>query len=87
LLRLDGHGYSPAVLQLIVTAGARLHPFAGAAFALSLTGLSISPRHVQELTGQVGAALAALRAAQARQRLRRQLQPEVAATPPVVAVG
>src|SRR5262245_4695023 len=42
LLRLDGHGYSPQVLQQIVTAGARLHSFADAAFALSLAGLSIS---------------------------------------------
>ena len=36
-------------MQQIVTAGARLHSFADAAFALSLTGLSISPRHVQEI--------------------------------------
>src|SRR5204863_4553549 len=79
LLRLDGHGYSPAVLQQIVTAGARLHSFADAAFALSLTGLSISPRHVQELTGRIGAELAALRDAQARQRLKRQLPRGVAA--------
>jgi hypothetical protein len=85
-LRLDGHGYSPAVWQQIVTAGARLHSFADAAFALSLTGLSISARHVQELTGRIGAELAAARDAQALQRRRRQLEPEVAATPHAVAV-
>jgi hypothetical protein len=49
-LRLDGHGYSPAVLELLVTAAARLDSFAAAAFAVGLTGLSISPRHVQQLT-------------------------------------
>ena len=38
MLRLDGHGYSPAVWQQVVTAGARLHSFADAAFALGLTG-------------------------------------------------
>src|SRR5262245_44752482 len=58
LLRLDGHGYSPGVLRKIVTAGARLHSFADAAFALGLGGLSISARHVQQLTQEVGTALA-----------------------------
>src|SRR5262249_11663518 len=86
LLRLDGHGYSPAVLRQIVTAGARLHSFADAAFALSLTGLSISPRHVHELTGQVGAELAAPRDAKARQRLKRRRPPGVGAAPWAVAV-
>src|SRR5262249_33827885 len=42
--------------------------------------------HVQELTGQVGTELAAVRDAKAQKRLKRQLQPEVAAAPPVVAV-
>jgi len=86
LLRLDGHGYSPAVLQQIVTAGARLHSFSDAAFALSLTGLSISARHVQQLTQEVGRELAAARDEQAQQRRRRELKPQVAETPAVVAV-
>jgi hypothetical protein len=73
-------------LRQIVTAGARLHSFADAAFALGLTGLAISARHVQELTGQVGAELAAVRDDKARKRLKRQLQPEVTATPQAVAV-
>jgi hypothetical protein len=73
-------------LQRIVTAGARLHSFADAAFALGLTGLSISARHVPELTGLVGAALAAVRDAKARKRRQRRLQPEVATTPAVAAV-
>lgn len=85
-MRLDGHGYSPALLQKIVTAGARLHSFADAAFALSLCGLSISARHVQQLTQEVGADLAQARDAKAQQRRRRQLSPRVAVTPEVVAV-
>jgi hypothetical protein len=85
-LRLDGHGYSPAVLQQIVTAAARLGSFADAAFAVGLTGLSISPRHVQELTHQVGADLARARDEQAEKRRRRQLPPRVASTPAVVVV-
>ncbi len=86
LLRLDGHGYSPSLLQKIVTAGARLHSFADAAFALGLFGLSISARHVQQLTQEVGTDLAQARDAQAHQRRRRQLSPRVANTPEVVAV-
>jgi hypothetical protein len=85
-LRLDGHGYSPALLQKIVTAGARLHSFADAAFALGLCGLSISARHVQQLTQEVGTDLAQARDEQAQQRRRRELSPRVARTPEVVAV-
>ncbi len=86
MLRLDGHGYSTALLQKIVSAGARLHSFADAAFALSLCGLSISARHVQQLTQEVGADLAQARDQQAQQRRRRQLSPRVAVAPEVVAV-
>ena len=86
LQRLDGHGYSPVLLQKIVTAGARLHSFADAAFALELSGLSISARHVQQLTHEVGTAMAQTRDEQAQKRRRRELPPRVATTPAVVAV-
>jgi hypothetical protein len=74
------------VLEQIVTAAARLDSFADAAFAVGLTGLSISPRHVQHLTQEVGADLARHRDAQAVQRRRRQLPPRVAQTPQAVVV-
>jgi hypothetical protein len=86
ILRLDGHGYSPALLQKIVTAAARLGSFADAAFALGLCGLSISARHVQQLTQEVGADLARLRDERVARRRRRELPPRVAMTPEVVAV-
>src|SRR5262249_39517685 len=86
ILRLDGHGYSPAVLRMIVTAGTRLHSFADAAFAVGLCGVPISARHVQQLTEEVGADLARARAAQAEMRRRRTLTPRVASTPPAVVV-
>ena len=85
-LRLDGHSYSPAVLEQIVTAAARLGSFADAAFAVGLTGLSISPRHVQQLTQEIGADLGRQRDAQAVQRRRRQLPPQVEQTPQAVVV-
>jgi hypothetical protein len=71
---------------MIVTAGARLHSFADAAFALSLSGLAISARHVQQLTQAVGRDLARARDAQAQQRRRRTLAPQVVTPPAVVAV-
>jgi len=73
-------------LQKIVSAGARLGSFADAAFALGLCGLSISARHVQELTEEVGTDLARQRDEQAHKRRRRELSPRVATTPEVVAV-
>jgi hypothetical protein len=63
-----------------------LHSFADAAFALGLCGLSISARHVQQLTHEVGTDLARRRDEQAQQRRRRHLAPRVAVTPEVVAV-
>jgi len=63
-----------------------LHSFADAAFALGLSGLAISARHVQQLTHAVGTELAQARDEQARQRRRRELAPRVTTTPPVVAV-
>jgi hypothetical protein len=73
-------------LQKIVTAGARLHSFADAAFALGLSGLPISARHVQQLTQEVGTDLARIRDEQAQKRRRRQLSPRTATAPKVVAV-
>jgi len=73
-------------VQCIVSAGAKLHSFADAAFALGLAGLSISARHVQELTQQVGKELGGVRDAKAHQRRCRQLRPEVTVTPQMVAV-
>jgi hypothetical protein len=86
ILRLDGHGYSPTLLQKIVTAGARLGSFADAAFALGLGGLSISARHVQQLTHEVGADLARARDEHVVERWHRRLAPRVAGAPEVVAV-
>lgn len=53
---------------------------------MGLTGLSISPRHVQQLTGEVGTDLARQRDARTDQRRRRQLRPRVGQTPAAVVV-
>jgi len=74
------------VLQAIVTAATRLGSFADAAFAMSLRDLTISPRHVQQLTQEVGAEMVAARDTQAEARRHRVLEPRVTATPAVVVV-
>jgi hypothetical protein len=73
-------------VQAVVTAGARLHSFADAAFALGLAGVPISAKHVQQLTHEVGTALAQARDAQAAARRHRVLAPRVTTAPAVVAV-
>lgn len=75
------------MLQKIVTAGARLGSFADAAFAMGLCDVSISPRHVQQLTHEVGTAMAAARDAQAEARRHRVLEPRVTTAPAVVVVA
>lgn len=69
-----------------MTAGARLHSFADAAFALGLAGVPISAKHVQQLTQAVGTDLVKARDAQAEARRHRVLAPRVATAPAVVAV-
>ena len=81
-LRLDGHGYSPALLQRIVEAAAQFKSFAQASLAVRLfAGLYISPRHVGRLAQEVGAELVQRRDDQVLQRHRRQLSPQVAGAP------
>jgi hypothetical protein len=71
---------------MIVEAGARLHSFTDATFAIGMTGLTISAAHVRELTLLIGAELAKTRDGNAKQRRRRAGQPRVPLTPEVVAV-
>jgi hypothetical protein len=86
-LRLDNHGYSPALLQKIVEAAGRLRSASQAAIALQLLAkLDISARHVTRLTNLIGTELAAQRDQQVEQRRRRQLQPAVADPPPLAVV-
>lgn len=58
-LKLDGRGYSPLVLEQIVTAGASVKSFdAASVLLLKLAEVDISPRHVNNLTTMVGEELA-----------------------------
>ena len=86
MLRLDSHGYSPTTLLRIAEASAKLHSHADAAYAMSLTGLQISPRHVCSIATEIGLELAAARDQKVIQRRKRQLPSRVATVPAVVAV-
>jgi hypothetical protein len=75
VLRIDGHGYSPAVLDKIVTAGGSCKSFQHAAEMLNkLAEIHISHTQVARLTHEVGLELVAARNAQARQHRYRQLE-------------
>lgn len=89
MLRLDNHGYSPTLLDKIVTAGAELKSFRLAARMLAkLAELPICERHVGRLTEAIGAELQARRDQQVTtlplQTLRDQ---QAGAAPAVVAVA
>jgi hypothetical protein len=87
VLRLDGHGYSPMVLKTITEAAARLHSHQDAAYALGLTGLQISARHVCRIATEVGSELAAARDQKVALRQQRRLPRRVGTPPQVVAIG
>jgi len=86
-LRLDGHSYSPALLQRIVTLAGRLKSFEQAAIALQVAAdVDITGRHVQRLTQEVGDDLAWQRDEQATRYRRRELPARVEQPPPVAVV-
>ena len=86
-LRLDGHGYTPDLCRRLVRLSGQLSSAAQAAIAIQVAAdVSISGRHVQRLTGEVGADLARQRDAQAEQHRRRQLQPCRQEVPPLAVV-
>jgi hypothetical protein len=75
------------LLCRLVTLAGQLPSAACVATAVStLVAVSISGRHVQRLTQEVGTDLARVRDAQANYRQRRHLTPRVAEPPPVAVV-
>ena len=86
-MRLDGHSYTPDLQRRILTLAGQLKSFDLVSMALQVAAdVSISGRHVQRLTQEVGADLARQRDAQADQYRRRELPSRVAAPPPVGVV-
>jgi hypothetical protein len=74
MLRLDGHGYSPPVLEKVVTAGGEFSSYARAARMLKvLAEIDISAMQVARLTQEVGEELTAVRDQQAEAYRKRTL--------------
>jgi hypothetical protein len=86
-LRLDGRSYTPALRRRIVTLAGKLKSFEQAAIALDVAAdVTISGRHIQHLTLEVGEDLARQRDAQAAQYRRRQLATQVPEPPPAAVL-
>jgi len=74
VLKIDGHGYTAAVLDKIVSAGGDCKSFQHASQQLGkLAELSISQAHVSNLTHEIGRELIAVRDKQAELNRFRQL--------------
>jgi hypothetical protein len=74
VLRIDGHGYSPAILDKVVTAGGDCKSFQHASRQLKkLAEVSLSQTHVANLTHQIGRELTEVRDDQAQRHRLRQL--------------
>jgi hypothetical protein len=86
-LRLDGHSYTPDLQRRILTLAGQLKSFDLVGVALQVAAdVSISGRHVQRLTQEVGADLARQRDEQAAQYRRRELPSRVQEPASVVVV-
>lgn len=85
-LRLDNHGYSPALVQHAVTAAARLHSFEAAAFAVDADEKAISGRHIRNLVQEIGSDLARARDRRGEDQVHHRLKASVPIPPAVVAV-
>jgi hypothetical protein len=87
VLRLDAHGYSPALFCQFMDLSGQLHSFKQAEIALKvLTGLVISSRHLNRLARAIGAELTQARDAKTVKRRRRELLPQVANVPSLAVV-
>jgi hypothetical protein len=76
-LKIDGHGYSSAVLEKIAIGGGDCKSFQhGSRQLKKLAELSISPTHVANLTHEIGRGLIEMRDQQAELERFRQLSPD-----------
>lgn len=86
-MQLDGHSYTPDLQRRILTLAGLLKSFDLVGMALQVAAdVSISGRHVQRLTQEVGSDLARQRDQQAALYRRRELPSRVAETVPLAVV-
>src|SRR5580658_6443086 len=88
LLKLDTHGYSPTMLYHIVYAAAEVKSYDKAAKILEvLDDLSISGRHVNRLTEEIGLEMAARRDQEVEDYVHHRRPPLTEAAPDVAVIG
>jgi hypothetical protein len=88
LLHLDSHAYSPSVLGKVVEAGGQVKSFKLAAVLLErLADVSISPRHVANLTEEIGEELRQARDQRADDWLHHRRKKPAGPIPQAVAVA
>jgi hypothetical protein len=88
LLKLDVHGYSPAILHKIVGVTGEVKSHKVAAKVLKLAAkLSISSRHVNRLTEEIGKEMEEQRDQRTEDYIHHRRQEPQGAAPEVVAIG
>jgi hypothetical protein len=88
VLKLGTHGYTPAALNKIVQAAGEVKSHRVAAQVLSVVGeIQISGRHVNRLTEEIGAELAAKRDRATEDYVHHRRQPPSVAAPQRVAIA
>ncbi len=88
MLKLDTHGYSPAILHKIVEAAGQVKSHRMAAKVLDIVGeISISGRHVNRLTEEIGTELRAKRDRETEDFVHHRRQEPTAEVPQRVAIG
>lgn len=87
-LKLDNHAYSAAILNKIITAAGHLKSYQTAAHILKVVGeISISGRHVNRLTQEIGTELKERRDQETEDYLHHRRAEVTAEAPPIAVVA
>jgi hypothetical protein len=88
LLKLDTHGYSPAVLHKLVGTAGEVKSHKVAAKVVKLVGgIDISGRHINRLTEEIGTEMQAQRDRDTEDYVHHRRQPPSQPAPQVAAIG
>ncbi len=88
LLKIGVNGYSPAILHKIVAAAAQVKSHELAAAVLKLVGeFSISGRHINRLTEEIGTEMAAQRDQATQDYVHHRRQPSTEPAPQLVSIS
>jgi hypothetical protein len=87
-LKLDTHGYSPALLHKIIATAGEVKSHKVAAKVVKLVGgIDISGRHINRLAEEIGTEMQAQRDRDTEDYVHHRRQPPSPPAPPVVAIG